>query len=133
MVPQLNYGVSLKTLLAGMGTLLFLTGCSLIPEPEVKIVTQIEKTTVPIAARPKPVDLVDTRVYVVTKDNYDAFVKEFTAEHGELAYVVLSMKDYENLAINIADLRRYLEQQNEIIVYYEDALKPEEENKLSNN
>ena len=66
-------------------------------------------------------------------DYIDAFVKEFTAEHGELAYVVLSMKDYENLAINIADLRRYLEQQNEIIVYYEDALKPEEENKLSNN
>ena len=129
MVPQLNYGVSLKMLLAVMGTLLFLTGCSLIPEPEVKIVTQIEKTTVPIVARPKPVDLVDTRVYVVTKDNYDAFVKEFTAEHGELAYVVLSMKDYENLALNIADLRRFLEQQNEIIVYYEDALKPEEEAK----
>ena len=127
MVPQLNYGVSLKMLLAVMGTLLFLTGCSLIPEPEVKIVTQIEKTTVPIVARPKPVDLVDTRVYVVTKDNYDAFVKEFTAEHGELAYVVLSMKDYENLALNIADLRRFLEQQNEIIVYYEKAVTPKEE------
>ena len=127
MVPQLNYGVSLKMLLAVMGTLLFLTGWSLIPEPEVKIVTQIEKTTVPIVARPKPVDLVDTRVYVVTKDNYDAFVKEFTAEHGELAYVVLSMKDYENLALNIADLRRFLEQQNEIIVYYEKAVTPKEE------
>ena len=127
MVQQLNYGVSLKTLLAVTGTLLFLTGCSLIPEPEVKIVTQIEKTTVPIVARPKPVDLVDTRVYVVTKDNYDAFVKEFTAEHGELAYVVLSMKDYENLALNIADLRRFLEQQNEIIVYYEKAVTPKEE------
>ena len=46
-------------------------------------------------------------------------MKEFTEEHGELAYVVLSMKDYENLAINIADLRRYIEQQTEIIVYYE--------------
>ena len=51
-------------------------------------------------------------------------MKEFTAEHGELAYVVLSMKDYENLAINIADLRRYIEQQTEIIVYYENAVKP---------
>ena len=51
-------------------------------------------------------------------------MKEFTEEHGELAYVVLSMKDYENLAINIADLRRYIEQQTEIIVYYENAVKP---------
>lgn len=52
-------------------------------------------------------------------------MEEFTAEHGELAYVVLSMKDYENLAINIADLRRYIEQQTEIIVYYENAVKPD--------
>jgi len=126
MVPQLNYGASLKPLLAAMVTLLFLTGCSSFREPEVKVVTQIEKTKVPIVARPKPIDLVDTRVYVVTKDNYDSFVKEFTAEHGELAYVVLSMKDYENLAINIADLRRYIEQQTEIIVYYEEAVKPQE-------
>ena len=131
MVPQLNYGASLKTSLVVTGILLFLTGCSLIPEPEIKIVTQIEKTTVPIVARPKPVDLVDTRVYVVTADNYDAFVEEFTAEHGELAYVVLSMKDYENLAINVADLRRFLEQQNEIIVYYENAVKPQQEDTQS--
>ena len=129
MVPQLNYGASLKPLLAVMAILLFLTGCSSFREPEVKIVTQIEKTTVPTVARPKPIDLVDTRVYVVTKDNYESFVKEFTAEHGELAYVVLSMKDYENLAINIADLRRYIEQQTEIIVYYEEAVKPEQPTK----
>mgnify|MGYP006266704265 CR=1 FL=1 len=116
MVPQLNYGVSLKPLLAAMVVLLFLTGCSTFREPEIKVVTQIEKTTVPLVARPKPINLVDTRVYVVTKDNYESFVKEFTEEHGELAYVVLSMKDYENLAINIADLRRYIEQQTEIIV-----------------
>ena len=125
MVPQLNYGASLKPLLAVMAVLLFLTGCSSFREPEIKVVTQIEKTTVPTVARPKPIDLVDTRVYVVTKDNYESFVKEFTEEHGELAYVVLSMKDYENLAINIADLRRYIEQQTEIIVYYENAVKPD--------
>ena len=124
MVPQLNYGASLKPLLAVMAVLLFLTGCSTFREPEIKVVTQIEKTTVPLVARPKPINLVDTRVYVVTKDNYESFVKEFTEEHGELAYVVLSMKDYENLAINIADLRRYIEQQTEIIVYYENAVKP---------
>lgn len=73
-------------------------------------------------ARPKPVQLTDTRVFVVTKDNYDEFVKEFTELYGDLAFVALSMRDYENLALNIADLKRFLEQQNEIIVYYEKAL-----------
>lgn len=69
--------------------------------------------------------LTDTRVFVVTKDNYDEFVKEFTEVYGELAFVALSMKDYENLALNIAEIKRYLQQQTEIIVYYEKAVTEE--------
>ena len=87
----------------------------------------MEKTTVPVVAHPKPLQLNDTRVFVVTKDNFDEFVKEFTEIYGDLAFVALSMKDYENLAINIADIKRYLEQQKEIILYYEKAVT--EENK----
>ena len=82
--------------------------------------------TVPIVARPKPLQLVDTRVYVVNKDNYEQFVKQFTEENGELAYVALAIKDYENLALNIADIKRFIEQQNEIIVYYESAIQKED-------
>lgn len=73
-------------------------------------------------ARPKPLQLNDTRVFVVTKDNFEEFKKEFTALYGDLAFVALSMKDYENLALNIADIRRYLDQQEEIILYYEKAV-----------
>lgn len=83
--------------------------------------------TINQVARPKPLQLNDTRVFVVNKDNYEEFVKEFTETYGELAFVALSMKDYENLALNIADIKRYLNQQNEIILYYEEAIKPEEE------
>ena len=96
------------------------------PEPKVITVTNTVKTTVPVVARPKPVSLVDTRIYVVNKDNYDEFVKEFTAKNGDLAYVAIGIKDYENLSLNIAELRRYINQQNEIIVYYEKAVKPDE-------
>jgi len=39
------------------------------------------------------------------------------------------MRDYELLALNIAEIRRYLNQQKEIIVYYEKAVKPKEEKK----
>jgi hypothetical protein len=45
--------------------------------------------------------------------------------YGELAFVALSMKDYENLALNIADIKRYIAQQNEIILYYEKAVTEE--------
>ena len=85
----------------------------------------MEKTTVPVVARPKPLQLNDTRVFVVTKDNYEEFQKEFTAIYGDFVFVALSMKDYENLVLNVADIKRYLEQQKEIIVYYEKAVSEE--------
>jgi hypothetical protein len=94
------------------------------PEPEIKVVTKIEKTTVPTVSRPKPTQLTDVKVYVVNKDNLEDFLKEFSEIHGEVAFVALSMRDYENLALNVAELRRYINQQTEIIVYYEEAVSP---------
>ena len=79
-------------------------------------------------SRPKPVQLNDVRVYVVNQRILDDFLVEFKQRHGEVAFVALSMKDYENLALNIAELRRYLNQQTQIIVYYEDAVQPTDPN-----
>ena len=87
----------------------------------------MEKVQIPVVARPKPLQLVDTRVRVVTKDTLEQFLLDYEKQYGQVAFVVLSMKDYENLALNIADLRRYINQQTEIIVYYEDAVTEEEE------
>ena len=86
----------------------------------------MERVQIPTVARPKPLQLSDTRVFVVTKDNFEEFEKEFTELYGDLAFVALSMKDYENLALNISELKRYINQQDEIIVYYEKAVTEKE-------
>ena len=125
MAQQQKFGVASWMILVTVMSTLFLTGCSLKPEPEVKVVTQVQKLQIPTVARPKPLQLVDTKVYVVTKDNLDDFLAEFETIHGKVAFVALSMKDYENLALNIADIRRFLNQQDEIIVYYEKAVSDE--------
>ena len=88
--------------------------------------TQVQKVTVPIVARPKPINLTDTQVYVVNKGNLEAFIAEFTEQNGDLAFVALSIDTYENLALNVSELRRFINQQNEIIVYYEKAMAPDE-------
>lgn len=86
----------------------------------------MERVLIPTVAKPKPLQLSDTRVFVVTKDNFEQFEKEFTELYGDLAFVALSMKDYENLALNISELKRYINQQDEIIVYYEKAVTEKE-------
>ena len=35
------------------------------------------------------------------------------------------LKSFENLAINMEQIKRYIEQQNEVILYYEKAVKDE--------
>ena len=110
-------------------TLLTLTGCSSLwsrPEPQIQVVTNTVRTTVPIVTWPKQAQLNDVKIYVVSKENYEEFVKEFEEKNGGDAYIAISIKDYENLALNFAELRRYIEQQKQIILYYEEAVKPDE-------
>ena len=126
---QQNSGETWKKILVALAMPLLLTGCSLLPwtsKPEVKteVVTKVEQVQIPTVARPKPVQLNDVRVYVVNKDNLDEFIKEFTDTNGDLAFVALAIKDYENLALNVAELKRFILQQGEVIVYYENAVKP---------
>jgi hypothetical protein len=99
-------------------------GCSLIPEPKIQTVTKTVKTIVPTVAHPKQVKLNDVKIYVVSKTNYETFIKEYEAKNGADSYIAISVKDYQNLSLNFAELRRYIEQQKQIIVYYEKAVAP---------
>jgi len=97
-------------------------------EPEVKVEEKIVTRTVTvkpevrIQARPRPVNLRDVEFYVVTEENFDEFAERFKSRNGELVFIAISVDDYEDLSFNLADLKRYINQQKEIIVFYENAV-----------
>jgi len=131
MAQQQNYGGTLWKALGIVVLGLSLSGCSGTrnPDKQVELVTKIQQIQIPTVARPKPISLNDTRIWVVTEDNLERFLEDFKKTYGEVAYVALSMRDYENLALNIADLQRYIGQQQEVIIYYEKAVTPDDEKK----
>jgi len=45
-------------------------------------------------------------------------------QDGQLAIIALTVRGYENLSLNVSELERYIRQQKEVIVYYEEAIKP---------
>ena len=93
---------------------------------EVKTV-EVERN-VPLQNRPRQLDLSDIHWYVVTEENFAEFKKRFQKENGDpLVAYVISVKDYETLAIDMAEIKRYIDQQKQIIIYYEKALSPKEE------
>ena len=123
---QINFGMSLSLLLV---TILLLSSCSSIrQEPEVVTVTKLIERNVPTVAHPKSVNLNDIKIYVVSpSENFEEFKKEFESKNGADSYIAISIKDYENLSKNFAELRRYIEQQKKIIVYYEEAVSKRED------
>ena len=83
---------------------------------------------VPLQNRPRQLNLNDIHWYVVTEENFAEFKKKFLKENGDpLVAYVISVKDYETLAIDMAEIKRYIDQQKQIIIYYEKALSPKEE------
>ena len=68
-------------------------------------------------------------MYVVTAENWDTFIEDFKKDNGqEWVFYAISVRGYETLSLNIAEMRRYLEQQKSIILYYEQTISgpPEE-------
>ncbi len=114
-----------------IATLLLISGCGYFKNPlkEIEIKTVEVERVVPIQNHPRPVSLNDIYFYVVTEENFEDFQQRFVKENGQLVGYVLSVRDYETLALNMAEIKRYIQQQKEIIVYYEKAVapKPKEE------
>lgn len=79
---------------------------------------------VPIQTRPRQLSLNDIHFYVVTEDTYAAFKKRFEKENGDLLFYAISVRDYETLALNMAEIKRFIEQQKQVIIYYEKAVAP---------
>ena len=94
---------------------------------EVKTV-EVERQ-IPVQNRPPQLQMnTDMKWWVVTEENFKEFKEAFQKENGDpLVAYVISVKDYETLALNMAEIKRYIEQQKSIIVYYENAIKPKED------
>ena len=104
---------------------LLLSSCSSWPKlTQIEVQTVEVERNIPIQNRPRQLDMNDIHFYVVTEENFEEFKKRFVKENGDLVGYVLSVRDYETLAINMAEIKRYIEQQTQIIIYYEKAVNP---------
>ena len=104
---------------------LLLSSCGYLRKPEKEIVVQTVEVQKVLAVqpRPKPVDMTDVKFYVVTEENYEEFKEKFMKTNNDFVFYVVSVHDYENLALNMSELFRYIKQQKEIVIYYEEAVK----------
>ena len=117
---------SLSALSAILTIGIFLSGCSSTPEV-VRVPYAVQKT-IDKAPHPKKIKMMDVYFYVVNEDNFNEFKTRFIKKHNSFVFVAFSVKDYERLGLNTSELKRYIQQQKDIILYYEKSTEKSIEN-----
>lgn len=114
---------------------LLLQGCSWMPRlewgdkpefipPEPQIITVTEKIPLRIYQPPLPqeIDLLNVNFFVITEENYEEKKTEIEKIlDGNFVVFALTPDGYEKMAENFQEVRRYVRQQKELIIYYREA------------
>ena len=106
-------------------SLLLLSSCSWKPEKEIVTKVEVYKPTIQVVQRPKVLDLKDANIIVITEKNLDEVIQRVKDMQGSFVVYALDPKSFEALAINMEQIKLYIEEQNEIILYYEQSVTEE--------
>lgn len=105
----------------GLVTLL-ISGCSTTPQ---RIEVSAKPVNKPELVLP-PVDQIrarDVEWILLTPENFDEKVDEIKKSGRPVVFFALTDKGYENLGLNLSDIRAFIQQQKAIIISYENYYK----------
>lgn len=125
----------MKNLIIVSLTLFYFTACSMLPtQPKpVEVITVAEPS--PMYHPPLPIELsmADIDWEILTPQIMEEYLSDLeTGSAPETAYYSLTTKDYENLSMNMAEIKRYIKETLHIIKFYRDYDKQDQpEEKVS--
>jgi|TARA_B100001939_G_scaffold99040_1_gene85350 hypothetical protein len=67
---------------------------------------------------PREIDLKEPYWYVVSEKNIDEFLADIEKREGQVVFLAMSVPDYELMAYNMQELKRYIRELKEVVVYY---------------
>ena len=67
---------------------------------------------------PREIDLKEPYWYVVSDKNIEEFLTRVEKEQGQVVVFAMSVPDYELMAYNMQELKRYINELKEVVVYY---------------
>tara|TARA_X000001382_G_scaffold43901_1_gene29643 strand:- start:2001 stop:2237 length:237 start_codon:yes stop_codon:yes gene_type:complete len=77
---------------------------------------------------PREIDLKQPTWFVVTPSNFEEFKARIVDQEGELVFLAMSVPDYEVMAYNMQELKRYITEMKDVVVYYKKITSPQEQN-----
>ena len=85
---------------------------------------EIEAPNIRIVPRPDPIDMRNADIVVVTEANLEEVVARIKQEQGDFVLYAMTAQSFEALALSFEQIKKFIEEQNAIILYYENAVTP---------
>jgi len=104
---------------------IMMSSCSLIPTKTIEVTAKPMDRIITQPVMPREIDLKEPLWYVVSDKNVEEFHARLTKEHGQIVFVAMSIPDYELMSYNMQELKRYITELKEVVVYYEKVTDPE--------
>jgi hypothetical protein len=91
---------------------------------QVEVVAKPIERTIVQPVMPREIDLKEPMWFAVTEANIDKFIADIKEEHGDVVFLAMSIPDYEIMAYNMQELKRYITELKEVVVYYRKVTMP---------
>ena len=95
--------------------------------PTVVETPEIDAPTIRIVPRPDPIKMRNADIVVVTEANLQEVIERIKTEQGDFVLYAMTAQSFEALALSFEQIKKYIEQQNAVILYYEEAVKPKKD------
>jgi len=70
---------------------------------------------------PREIDLKEVRWLTITPENFEAQFEVIKEQEGELVFLAMTIPDYEVMAYNMQELKRYITELKDVVVYYREV------------
>jgi hypothetical protein len=119
--------IASKKLAGLLMVLTIISSCSLFPSrQQVEIISKPIERSIAQPVMPREISLNDPYWYVVSDKNLDEFLTRIEKESGNVVFLAMSVPDYELMAYNTQELKRYISELQEVVVYYRKVTTPQE-------
>jgi hypothetical protein len=103
------------------------SSCSLIPTKQIEVTSKPLERTIVQPVMPREIDLKTVKWLTVTPDNWEEQLAIIEEQEGELVFLALTIPDYEMMAFNMQELKRYITELKDVVVYYRKVTMPQDD------
>jgi len=105
--------------------LMMVSSCSLLPKTkQVEITAKPLERTFVQPVMPREINLGVPQWIVITPTNWEDQLERIKKQEGEVLFLAMTVPDYEVMSVNMKELKRYITELKDVVVYYKEITSP---------